>query len=166
MAGWVVLGKVSGLYGIKGWVKIFSYTEPRESIIDYNPIFLNIDNEWQEFQISDGELQGKGMAIRIQGIEDRDAAASLLNCDIAISREQLAELSPGEFYWADLEGLKVITVSGVELGTVSHLFTTGANDVVVVKGERERLIPFLRDDVIIDIDLEQNIMRVDWDPEF
>jgi 16S rRNA processing protein RimM len=166
MAGWVVLGKVTGLYGVSGWVKVFSYTEPRENIIDYDPLFLNINGEWQKFQLTGGHTQGKGIVIKFAGIEDRDAAVGILNCDIAIGREQLSELSSGEFYWADLQGLGVVTASGVELGVVSHLFSTGANDVVVVKGERERLIPFLRGDVIIDIDLEQKLMQVNWDPDF
>jgi len=166
MSGWVVLGKISGLYGVKGWVKVFSYTEPRDSIIDYDPVFLNIDDRWQQYRVTGCHTQGKAIVMKFDGIEERTEASALIDCTIAVAREQLAELPADEYYWADLEGLRVVTLDGVELGSVSHLFTTGANDVVVVQGERERLIPFLRPDVIVTIDLEQKLIKVDWDPHF
>ena len=81
-------------------------------------------------------------------------------------RDALPKPAPGELYWSDLEGLRVRTVEGRELGTVSHLFETGANDVIVVKGDRERLIPFLRDSVVREVDLAAGTMIVDWDPDF
>ena len=107
-------------------------------------------------------------SLRIQGIHvaDRDAAESWVGAQIWVERSALPKLPQGEYYWADLEGLSVETVEGVVLGVVSHLFATGANDVVAVKGERERLIPFVQPDVIRSIDLAQERMVVDWDPEF
>jgi 16S rRNA processing protein RimM len=166
MSAWVVLGRVSGLYGIKGWVKVFSYTEPRQAITRYNPLYLNIDGEWKEYRVADGRSQGKSVVIKFDGLEDRDAAALLTDRDIAVSREQLPSLAPDEYYWADLQGLRVITTDGVELGQVAYLLETGANDVLVVDGERERLIPFLRNDVVVAVDLAQKQIRVDWDPDF
>ena len=168
MADWVVLGRVSGLYGIRGWVKVFSYTEPRHGICEYNPLYLKVKGDWQRYEVSAGKAHGKSVIISFAGIEDRTVAAALTGCDIAVRREQLPELEPGEFYWADLQGLRVITLEEVELGTVAYLFTTGANDVVVVEAadKREYLIPFLRDEVIVEIDLVQSLMRVDWDPDF
>ena len=165
---WIVLGQITGLYGIQGWVKVFSHTEPRASITEYNPLYLATTNteNWQAFQVATGRAQGKGVVIKFDGIDDRDAAANLLKQQIAIKREQLPSLTDDDFYWADLQNLRVVTVDGVELGVVDHLFDTGANDVVVVKGERERLIPFLRDTVINNIDLSAGVMTVDWDPEF
>lgn len=166
MADWVVLGRVSGLFGVQGWVRVFSHTEPREGIARYNPVFLKHRDEWQPFEIEDGRAHGAGVVLKFVGCDDRDQAATLLQRDIAVRRAQLPPPEPGEYYWADLEGLRVVTLDGVELGAVASLFATGANDVMVVRGERERLVPFIRSDVIVEIDLEQRLLRVDWDPDF
>lgn len=168
MTEWVVLGRVAGLYGLRGWVKVFSYTEPREGISEYNPLYLKAGDSWREYSVLAGRAQGKSIVISFKGIEDRDNAATLIGCDIAINRSQLPDLEPGEFYWSDLQGLSVVTTDGADLGTVDYIFATGANDVVVVKDNngKEHLIPFLRDEVILDIDLAQQRMQVDWDPDF
>ncbi len=163
---WVVLGQVSGLYGVRGWVKVFSRTEPRQGIVDYNPLYLNIRGEWRLAEVEQGRLHGKGVVIKFAGFDNRDVAAALPGCDIAVRRAQLPPLKSGEYYRRDLEGLRVVTVAGVELGAVKRIFETGANDVMVVSGERERLIPFLQGDAIVEISLDHGIIRVDWDPEF
>lgn len=162
----VVLGRVSGLFGVQGWVKVFSHTEPRENIATYRNWHLQCHGEWQTARVEQGRRHGKGVVVKLAGIEDRDQAAALIGCDIAIERDQLPPLPPGEYYWTDLEGLRVVTLEGTELGRVSHLFATGANDVLVVQGERERMLPFVRPDVIQRVDLEQGLIEVDWDPEF
>ncbi|MEJ2059743.1 MAG: ribosome maturation factor RimM [Gammaproteobacteria bacterium] len=162
----VVLGRVSGLYGVKGWVKVFSETQPRENILSYSPWQLKIQGEWQTRTVETGRRQGKGVVAKLEGCDERDAAAALMGAEIAVSRDQLPPLESGEYYWADLVGLQVETLDGVPLGVVDHLFETGANDVVVVKGARERLIPFVRPEVVREIDLAAGRMRVDWDPEF
>lgn len=164
--GPVVVGRISGLYGVRGWLRVFSYTEPRDNIVDYNPWLIRSDGQWQPVDVEEGRAQGKGVVVKLVGCDDRDAAARFLGLDIAVSREQLGELEPGEYFWADLEGLRVVTCSGVELGIVDHLFATGANDVVVVRGDRERLIPFVQGEVIRNIDLQDGVMEVDWDPDF
>ena len=164
--GLVLVGRISGLYGVRGWLKIFSYTEPRENIVGYSPWQLNKDGQWQTVNVESGRTHGKGVVVKLIGYDDRDRAALLIGCDIAVTREQLGEPEAGEYYWADLEGLKVITLEGVELGVVDHLFETGANDVVVVRGEREHLLPFVRGEVIRNIDLQRRVMEVDWDPDF
>ena len=165
MHDWVLMGQVSGLYGVDGWVKVLSHTQAREDIIGYKPLYLRRDS-WCAAEVEAGRLQGKGVILKFAGYDDRTAASTLLGCDIAVRREQLSALAPGEYYWTDLQGLRVVTVDGTALGNVQRLFDTGANDVVVVAGERERLIPFLKGEVIVDIDLEQGMMRVDWDPDF
>ncbi len=165
-SGMVVIGRISGLYGVRGWLRIFSYTDPRENVIDYSPWLVNIDGQWQPMKVVTGRTQGKSVVVNLAGYDDRDAAVTLLGKDIAVRREQLAAPAPGEYYWADLEGLRVVTNAGVELGTVDHLFQTGANDVVVVKGDRERLIPFVQGEVILNVDLQQGVMKVDWDPDY
>ena len=161
----VVLGRISGLYGVRGWVKLFSHTEPREQIVRYTPWLVRLDGQWRSMAVAGGKRHGKGVVARLEGIEDRDAAARLMNAEIAVRRDQLPELEPGDYYWADLEGLEVVTVEGVSLGRVEHLMETGANDVMVVGGERERLIPYT-DDAVIAVDLEAGTIQVDWDPEF
>lgn len=166
MSDWVVLGRVSGLFGVNGWVRVFSHTDPREGITRYDPVFLNRQGEWREFKIEAGRAHGAGVVLKFAGYDDRDQAAALLQADMAVRRAQLPPPAPGEYYWADLAGVRVVTLDGVELGTVSHLLATGANDVLVVKGERERLLPFVRDQVVVEVNLEQRLLRVDWDPDF
>ena len=166
MNDWVVMGRVSGLFGVEGWVRVFSHTEPRAGIVRYDPVFLRRQDEWRPFKIEAGRAHGAGVVLKFVGCDDRDQAIALLQADIAVRRAQLPPPAPGEYYWADLQGLRVVTVDDVELGTVSHLLATGANDVLVVKGERERLLPFVRDQVVVEVNLEQRLLRVDWDPDF
>jgi 16S rRNA processing protein RimM len=163
---WVAVGKITGLFGVKGWIKIFSYTEPRDGILNYSPWYLLVNGEHMCVEPDAGKQHGKGVIAHLQSINDRDAAARLINAEIAIHRDQLPSAEEGEYYWADLIGLKVVTLDGKALGTVSYLFETGANDVMVVAGDRERLIPFLRDSVVRRIDLKKGLIEVDWDPEF
>lgn len=162
----VILGRINGLFGVRGWVKVFSHTEPRENIIDYRDWYLDRHGDWKPFRVEQGRRHGKGVIAKLAGIDDRDQAAALIGSDIAVGRDQLPPLPSGEYYWADLEGLQVVTLEGVALGKVSHLFATGANDVMVVQGERERMLPFVLPDVIKQVDLEQGVIEVDWDPDF
>lgn len=168
MAGgdWVVLGRIGGLYGVHGWLKVFSHTQPREGIVGYRPLYVGSGGEWRRMDMQEGRAHGKGVVLKFVGYDDRDSALALLGCDIAVRREQLPEPEPGEYYWSDLQGLRVVTLDGVELGVVDHLLETGANDVLVVEGDRQRLLPFLQGDVVRDIDLRAGMMRVDWDPDF
>jgi 16S rRNA processing protein RimM len=119
----------------------------------------------EKVRLKAGRAHGKGIVAQLEGFDDRDQAAELLGIDIAVPRDQLPEAAEGEFYWADLEGLRVQALDGKELGRVDHLFETGSNDVMVVKGERERLIPFI-DQVISEVDLDDGCITVDWDPDF
>jgi 16S rRNA processing protein RimM len=162
----VVLGRINGLYGVRGWVKIYSYTEPRDNILSYTPWLVHYQGQWREMRLVEGRTQGKGVVAHIQGFDDRDLAATLIGSEIAISRTQLPPSAPDEYYWADLEGCRVVTAGGIELGTVSGLFETGANDVMVVKGEREHLLPFVQPDVVRRVDLDGRLIEVDWDPDF
>lgn len=162
----VVLARVTGLFGVRGWVKVFSYTEPREGILNYRDCFLLTDGETGKTRIEEGQKHGKGVIVRLAGIEDRDAAAELLGSELAVARSSLPEPDPDSFYWADLEGLEVQTGSGRRLGTVDHLIETGANDVLVVRsGDRETLIPFVVGPIVKDVDIEAGVINVDWDWE-
>ena len=160
------VGKISGVFGIKGWVKVFSFTESRENILSYSPWLLKKDSETRLVTVIDGKLQGKAVVAQLDGVNDRDQAASFMGWDIYITPEQLPKVAKDEYYWSDLIGLNVETDLGVQLGVVESLLETGANDVVIVKGERERVIPFLQGQTIMAIDLEAGKMVVDWDPDF
>jgi 16S rRNA processing protein RimM len=162
----IVMGRVAGLFGVRGWVKVFSDTSPREGILDYSPWYIKRNNGWEERELLAGQRQGKGVVAHLQGCDDRDLAAELVGCDIAIRREQLPELETDEYYWSDLQGLRVENLDGVDLGRISYLFETGANDVIVVKGERERMIPYTWGDAVRRVDLDAGLMIVDWDADF
>jgi 16S rRNA processing protein RimM len=169
-SGMIVLGRVSGLFGVKGWIKVHSDTEPRDNILNYSPWYLRRQDGWQPCEVIAGRPHGKGIVAQLANCPDRDAAAELIGSTIAIRHDQLPAAGEDEYYWSDLRGLKVITIQGVELGRVVNLMETGANDVLVVReaGEqgRERLIPFIRHQVIQEVDLENGQLTVDWDPEF
>ena len=163
----VTLGRISGVHGVKGWVRVHSDTSPRDNIVDYSPWYLDRGVGLERWKVESGRLQGKSVITKLAGCNDRDAAGGLVGAEIRVPRTALPDTgSPGDYYWADLIGLKVQTLDGVELGHIDHLFETGSNDVVVVQGERERLIPYIRGQVVHEVDLQAGLMRVDWDPDF
>ncbi len=164
--GMVVLGRIAGVFGVKGWVKVYSHTDPLENILGYSPWLLREASGWREYRLAEGKRHGKGLVARLEGFEDRDQASRLNGCDICVPRDRLPTLDDGDYYWSDLEGLRVQTLEGVDLGTVSHLFDTGANDVLVVKGDKERLLPYDWGQVVKRVDLEAGLIQVDWDPDF
>jgi 16S rRNA processing protein RimM len=166
----IVVGKISAAYGVKGWVKVISFTDPEDNLLQYRPWYLKQDGQWKAVAVSEGRVHGKGLAAHIETVNDRDSAERLKGCEIAIQREQLAPAPAGEYYWIDLIGLHVINQQGIELGVVDSLMETGANDVLVVKGEsrgdKERLIPFVMHEFIKSVDLEKQTIHVDWDVDF
>lgn len=161
-----MIGRITGLFGVRGWVKVFSHTEPRENVLGYQPWSLDIAGAPQEFCVVEGRPHGKGIVAQLAGIDDRDAAAALIGKDIMVERALLGPAGEGEYYYADLEGLEVVTLDGVALGQIASLFETGANTVMVVRGERERLLPFTQGDVVRDVDVAAGRVTVDWDPDF
>ncbi len=162
----VIFGRISGLFGVKGWVRLFSHTQPREAILDYDRWLIGRDEEWREFRLAEGRRHGKAVIARLEGFLDCDQASGLIGADVAVERNQLPAAEKGEYYWADLVGLEVVTTDGRALGQVHHLLATGANDVLVVRGEDECLVPFIRDRVIREVDLDGGVIRVDWDPDY
>ncbi len=164
----VTLGRVTGAHGLQGWIKVHSDTSPRENIAGYDPLYLRQKGKsWRRWKLSSGRRQGKLVVLKLKGCNDREQAEALTGADIAIDRDQLPRLTePGDYYWADLQGLAVQNLQGVELGRVDRLFETGANDVMVVQGDRERLIPFVWEQVVREVDLERGRILVDWDPDF
>lgn len=161
---WIVLGHVAGAHGVSGWVKIHSRTEPREAIFDYEPWVVGEERE--PVRVLQGTKHGNRLIALLDKADSREQAEALIGRPIAIRREQLPEPAAGQYYWADLEGLKVRLADGRELGVVERMLATGANDVMVVRGERERLIPFVPGRYVTDVDLDDGVIVVDWDPEF
>lgn len=163
----IVVGTIVGLYGVQGWVRVMSHTQPRENLLNYQHWQLGRHGAWRPAELEAGQAHGKGLIIKLQECSDRDQARKLIGTDIAVPRSELPALAAGEYYWADLVGLRVETTDGQFLGQVDHLLETGANDVLVVQGEdRERLIPFVMEQVIKQIDLNTGRIQVDWDPTF
>lgn len=189
-SAYITVGKIGSPFGVRGWVKVTSYTEQTDNLLDYDPWYLpatrpvtGLDSEndpggasgspqgkspteWRLADVTEAKVHGSGLVARFKNCDDRDAAALLNGLEIAIRRDQLPKADSGEYYWADLEGLEVKTLGGVSLGFVDHLLETGANDVLVVKGERERLIPYVRDHIVKAVDLEAGLIQVDWDPDY
>ncbi len=166
----VVLGKINGLFGVRGWVKVRSFTDPLDNILQYKTWMLNWPNnprqQSTQYQLKQGQNHGKGIIALLEDISDRTAAESLLGAEISVSRTLLQKLPEDEYYWSDLIDLKVINTQQKELGTVNHLLETGANDVLVVKqGRQECLIPFV-DPWVIQVDLEAGQIEVEWEPGF
>jgi len=162
---YIITGKVGAAYGIKGWLKIHSFTEDASQILQYNPWYLAEGSNWQAFKVEDGRQHGKGVVVKFAGFETPETARVLAGRKIAIKREQLAPLAQNEYYWADLEGLTVIDQKGQTLGQISYMLATGSNDVIVIKDQagKEQAIPYLPGSVVKQIDLNQRLMYVDWD---
>ena len=160
----VTLGHVAGAHGIQGWVKIHSLTEPREAIFEYQPWLLGTSRE--RVRVRQGKKHGNRLIALLEGTESREQAEALVNQSIAVFRDQLPELPQGEYYWTDLIGLDVRLEDGRRLGTIDNMLATGANDVMVVRGERERLIPFVPGQYVKEVDLAGGCVTVDWDPDF
>ena len=191
-SGKVILGRITGVYGVQGWLKVFSYTDPMEAIIDYSPWYIRAEGRkpdcqnqapWTQVKLKAGKRHAKTVVAKLEQCNDRDAAMAYIGAEIAIEPEQLESLNEkNEYYWRDLIGLSVINQQNIELGVVKSLLETGANDVLVVASEieseevseiegckveiRERLIPWTMNIAIIAVDQEQSIIRVDWDPDF
>lgn len=160
----ILLGHIAGVHGVKGWVKIHSCTDPRDAIFDYQPWLLGEKAEATE--VLEGKVAGKYLLARLKGVSGRDDAEAVSGQKIEVARDALPKLKKSQFYWTDLVGLRVINQDGSTLGNIVDMLATGANDVMVVSGERERLIPFVMDVYVSQVDLEQGFVKVDWDPEF
>jgi len=157
----IPVGRVSGVFGVKGWVRVFSFTDPPDSILNYGPWTIG-ESPASVYRVTAGSSHGRGVIAHLAGIDDRDAARALIGRLIKVSRSKFAALGAGEYYWADLLGLEVVNQQGVALGRVQDLMETGANDVLVVQGRERLLVPFVLGSVIRSVDLESGRIIVDW----
>ena len=162
----ILLGRVLGAFGVRGELKLQSFTDPASMLLKYQPWVLVHRGAEREISAARGRDTNKGVVLTLPGVEDRDAAEALAGAEVWVPRSRLPKPKPGEYYWVDLEGLRVVNREGIELGKVSYLFETGANDVMVVAGERDHLIPLLTEQFILDVDFEAGLVTVDWDADF
>jgi len=160
----LIVGQINGVFGVKGWVKIFSHTDPRENIFSYSPWQLKVKGEWQDVKVEDFKLQsgGKALVAQLENIHDRDLARDLMGAEISIWRDQLQQ-DDDEYFWIELIGCDVINQDKVLLGKVTDLVETGAHDVLRVKGEHGDLIPFVMDKFIVNIDIGNKQILVNWE---
>jgi 16S rRNA processing protein RimM len=162
----ILIARVVGAFGVRGEVKLHSFTEPLSAALKYQPWLLVHDGKERELLDVRGRVTNKGLTASLPGVDDRDIAEALTGAEIWIPRSRLPAPKPGEYYWVDLEGLQVTNLEGVDLGTVSHVFNTGANDILSVTGERERLIPFVDGQFVHSVDFDTGRIIVDWDADF
>lgn len=167
----IVIGRIVSVHGIRGEVKVHSYTDPIENVLDYRHWTLRRDDEIRQAELIAGRSHGRGITAKLKDLDDRDQARELFGFDICIPRQMLPVLNDGEYYWYQLEGLRVIDQQDRLLGRIDHLMETGANDVMVVKpcpgshDGQERLLPYIYQ-CVKSVDLSCGEMRVDWDVEF
>lgn len=160
----VIIGRFGAPHGIKGWIRVQSHTDPIQNLLNYSPLFIEKNTDWEILAMEDGKPHQAGLIVKVQGIDTPEAARLLTHKNIAIDREKLPLLNNAQYYWADLIGLSVVNVKHEELGVIDSLMETGANDVIVVhhSSGSEILIPYIKS-VVLSVDLEKKIMIVDWD---
>lgn len=158
------MARITGAFGVKGWVKLEPFTQAPTSLPAYAQWWIETDRGWEAREV-ESKAQDRTVVAKFAGCDDRDQAALLRGRQVAVSRGDFPAAGENEFYWADLIGLKVVNEQGEDLGTVSGVFGTGANDVLVVENERERLIPFIGE-VVKKVDLAGRVIRVDWGSDY
>lgn len=164
----IIVGRTGGAHGVRGWMKIMSYTRPRQNIFSYSPWLLKLSNSWQQVEVEESQHRGDRLLVKLAGIDSPEQARLHMNCDIAISRKQLPALNEGEYYWHDLIGLEVVNQDQINLGRISEITETGANDVLVVKSAKDKkniLIPLVMDVYVKQVDLDARQILVDWQLE-
>jgi 16S rRNA processing protein RimM len=162
----ILIARVVGAFGVRGEVKLQSFTDPLKQALKYQPWVMLHQGQEKEISGVKGRETAKGLTAAFAGVEDRNAAEALVGAEFWVPRSRLPAPKAGEYYWIDLEGMQVRNLDGVDFGKVSHLFNNGANDVIFIQGERTRLLPFVMDDYIKHIDFDAQIITVDWDADF
>jgi 16S rRNA processing protein RimM len=157
----VILGKVAGTFGVHGWVKINSYTDPPENILEYAELLLGSPGRWTTIQLENGRITGKGVLGKLKGIETPEDARTRVGAELGVRRSEMPPPAPGEYYWSDLEGAEAESATGEKLGKVDHFRSTPAGTMIVIRGERELWVPFVKDR-IVKVDLEQGRIVLDW----
>lgn len=157
----VTLGKIAGTFGVQGWVKVQSFTDPPENIFEYDNWRILQRGEWKPAAVEDGRVTGKGVLVKFAGIDTPEDARLYVGAELGVARSEMPQTAPGEYYWSDLEGLEARGVNGEVLGRIDHFRSTPGGDVVIVRGEREHWIPFVKDR-ILKVDLRAGHIVFDW----
>jgi 16S rRNA processing protein RimM len=163
----VVMGKVLVPFGINGWIKVYSFTEEKESFLAYKKkLFLSKDQKsWLEVSVKAIKLRGKMIIAKISEIKDRTQAECYKDYLIGVPKSFLPQLEDGQYYWSDLIGCEMFNLQNISFGVVNTFIETGANDVIVVKGDRERLVPYNKK-TVLKVDIKNSKIIVDWNEEF
>jgi 16S rRNA processing protein RimM len=161
----VVMGRIAAPFGIKGWIKVQTFTQSIDSLLHYRAWWLGVKEGWEERKVEEGGVHGRALIAKLSGCDDREAAARAKGLEIAVPRSELSLNAEGEYYWSELIGLEVANREGVALGRVAGLLETGVNQVLVIQGERERLIPFVAA-VVVSVDVAGRLLVVDWGADF
>jgi 16S rRNA processing protein RimM len=161
----IVMGRVGAPFGVKGWIKVQPFTRAVDGLLEHPAWWLGRNGSWGKSRVEDGAVHGRSLIARLEGYEDRHTAARLRGLDVAIPRGEFPASADGEYYWSDLIGLEVANRDGVALGRIARLIETGASPVLVVQGERERLIP-LAQPVVVSVDVADGRLTVDWGADF
>lgn len=163
---WVVIGRFGRPHGIKGFITVHSFTDPRDNIMTYSDWHVLLHHQWQAIKVLQLQAHDKAIIAFIEGYPERELVAALTNAEIAVHKDQLAPLEPGEYYWHQLIGMNVVNQQGETLGTVVDMIATGANDVLVVEGAKRHLIPYVMGVYVLDINESQQTISVDWELDF
>ena len=168
----VVLGKIGKCHGIKGWVKLHSFTSPPENILDYPELKIELAAQQRELLVTESRHQNSNLLVHFEGYDDPESARELTGLEVWVTDSELPALAVGEYYWHELEGLLVWNEQKVLLGKVSKLLETGANDVLVVvptdesADKRERLITYIKEQVVKAVDKDAACIHVNWDASY
>ena len=159
------MGRIVGPFGVKGWVKVKTFTERPEALGGFAEWLVRSGGQWEARALEGFEMHAKGPVAKLGGCDDREGALRLRERDVAVTRGELGEPGEGSIYWIDLVGLAVVDECGATLGTVEGLFESGETSVLVVSGAKRRLIPFVPDYVKA-VDRDARRITVDWKPEY
>lgn len=157
----VTLGRIGGTFGVAGWVKVQSFTDPPDNLLDYEVLQLKRRGEWAPAEIEEGRCTNRGVLLKLSGVDSPEEAQSYNGAELGVRRSDMPPPAPGEYYWTDLEGLEVVTPTGELLGRVDHFRLLPANPIVVIRGEREHLVPFVKERIVA-IDLAAGRIVLDW----
>ena len=157
----MVLGKIASPFGVKGWVKVMSFTDPPDNILDYATLQMGGPGKWTPVKVEEGRVTGKGVLAKLAGIESPEVARTRVGLELGVRRSELPPAAPGEYYWTDLEGFAATNAEGESLGRIDHFRSTPTGPVVIVRGEREHWIPFVKDR-IVKVDLAAASIVLDW----
>ncbi|MBT3277588.1 MAG: ribosome maturation factor RimM [Candidatus Thioglobus sp.] len=161
----LLIGQINGLFGVQGWVKLFSYANPRKNILSYKPWHIEVDGVWTTLEAIKGREQGKTIVAQLKGVNDREVARNYIGTELYIERSQLPKLPEGKYYWDELTNLEVINTNNILLGKISYMVDTGSNSVMVINGDNEHWVPYI-EPFLISIDMDKRQILVDWDENF